>query len=206
MTQVTQYWNHNVHYQPVITGAVPARCRTALDVGCGDGMLACQLAERCGIVTGIDSDPRMIELARERAGADGGGAAVANVTFVLDDFLKYRFQEASFDFVCANTVVHHMGTAEAFRKMASILRPGGRLAVVGLGAYGSRTEYLPDLAAIPLNRYYQRTLGEGDPGCPKREPDLTWAQVREIARRVLPGARYRRHLLWRYSVIWDKPA
>ena len=89
MTQVTQYWNHNVHYQPVITGAVPARCGTALDVGCGDGQLACQLAERCGIVTGIDSDPRMINLARERARA-GGDHPVANVTFLLDDFLGLR--------------------------------------------------------------------------------------------------------------------
>lgn len=24
--------------------------------------------------------------------------------------------------------------------------------------------------------------------------------------RLLPGARYRRHLLWRYSLIWTKPA
>jgi len=31
------YWNHNVHYQPVILEAVPADCATALDVGCGDG-------------------------------------------------------------------------------------------------------------------------------------------------------------------------
>jgi hypothetical protein len=27
------YWNHNVHYQPVILNAVPPGCRTALDVG-----------------------------------------------------------------------------------------------------------------------------------------------------------------------------
>jgi hypothetical protein len=31
-------WNHNVHYQPVILGAVPAGCGTALEVGCGDGL------------------------------------------------------------------------------------------------------------------------------------------------------------------------
>jgi len=28
------YWNHNVHYQPVILGAVPAGCGAALEVGC----------------------------------------------------------------------------------------------------------------------------------------------------------------------------
>ena len=41
------YWNHNVHYQPVILNAVPPGSGPALDVGCGDGMLACRLAERC---------------------------------------------------------------------------------------------------------------------------------------------------------------
>jgi 2-polyprenyl-3-methyl-5-hydroxy-6-metoxy-1,4-benzoquinol methylase len=58
------YWNHNVHYQPVILGAVPPRCSAALDVGCGDGLLACRLAERCTEVTGIDQDERMIALYR----------------------------------------------------------------------------------------------------------------------------------------------
>jgi 2-polyprenyl-3-methyl-5-hydroxy-6-metoxy-1,4-benzoquinol methylase len=50
------YWNHNVHYQPVILNAVRAGCRTALDVGCGDGLLAGRLTERCAEVTGIDRD------------------------------------------------------------------------------------------------------------------------------------------------------
>ena len=52
------YWNHNVQYQPVILGAVPPGCGSALEVGCGDGMLAGRLAERCAEVTGIDRDRR----------------------------------------------------------------------------------------------------------------------------------------------------
>ena len=36
MTRV-DYWNHNVHYQPVILDAVPEGCGAAVDVGCGDG-------------------------------------------------------------------------------------------------------------------------------------------------------------------------
>jgi hypothetical protein len=30
-------------------------------------------------------------------------------------------------------------------------------------------------------------------------------QVRRMAAEALPGARYRRHVLWRYSLIWTKP-
>ena len=34
---MADYWNHNVHYQPLILAAVPLDCGSALDVGCGDG-------------------------------------------------------------------------------------------------------------------------------------------------------------------------
>ena len=86
------YWNHNVHYQPVILNAVPPGCQTALDVGCGDGLLVARLAERCASVTGIDRDPRMIATARAQQ-------ARARITFVEADFLDYPFAKESFDFV-----------------------------------------------------------------------------------------------------------
>jgi 2-polyprenyl-3-methyl-5-hydroxy-6-metoxy-1,4-benzoquinol methylase len=78
---VSSGWNHNVHYQPVILAAVPPGCGSALDVGCGDGLLAGRLAERCAAVTGIDRDARMIALAREQESAPG------RVTFRQADFL-----------------------------------------------------------------------------------------------------------------------
>jgi hypothetical protein len=37
-------------------------------------------------------------------------------------------------------------------------------------------------------------------------PPDTFAQVRATARRLLPGVRMRRHLMWRYSLLWTKPA
>jgi 2-polyprenyl-3-methyl-5-hydroxy-6-metoxy-1,4-benzoquinol methylase len=82
------YWNHNVHYQPLFFRTIPSACGQALDVGSGDGMLA----------------------------YEGGG-----------------------------------------------------------------------------------------PGAPVQAADMTWAQVRTTARRLLPGVRYRRRLLWRYSLLWTKP-
>src|ERR1035438_1423379 len=33
-------WNHNIHYHDVVLRSVPPRCRRALDVGCGQGLLA----------------------------------------------------------------------------------------------------------------------------------------------------------------------
>ena len=37
-------------------------------------------------------------------------------------------------------------------------------------------------------------------------PPLSYTETRRIAMPVLPGCRYRRHLLWRYSLTWSKPA
>ncbi len=107
----------------------------------------------------------MIALARSRTPA----ARRVRTTFVEADFLAYPLPDASFDFACANTALHHMDFAAALTAMARLLRPGGRLAVVGLAA--------------------NRSIGG-----------------RAAASRLLPGVRYRRHLLWRYSLLWRKPA
>ena len=45
--------------------------KTLLDVGCGDGALASELARRGAIVTGLDADPAMIAAARRRTKIEG---------------------------------------------------------------------------------------------------------------------------------------
>jgi SAM-dependent methyltransferase len=198
---VTDYWNHNVHYQRVILEAVPGRCGAALDVGCGDGMLACKLAACCREVTGIDRNAGMVQMARER------GKDVPNVAFIDADFLAYPFGEASFDLVCANTVVHHMDFAAALTSMKRILRPGGHLAIVGLGRDRPPVDWFIGAAGIPADLILKSRHGQGRPdGIPVAAPGMTWGQVHSAARRLLPGARYRRHLLWRYSLVWTKPS
>jgi len=192
------YWNHNVHYQPVILAAVPPGCGPALDVGCGDGLLACRLAERCAEVTGIDRDPRMITLARAQEHG--------RTRFIEADFLTYPFEADSFDFACANTSLHHMDFAAALRTMARVLRPGGRLAVIGLAADKSLADLLAAAPGVPVNLFYRAIYREGESGAPIMDPQMTWREVRAEAARLLPGVRYRRHLLWRYSLRWRKPA
>lgn len=211
MAKIADYWNHNVHYQGVILSAVPPGCQTALDVGCGDGMLVCKLAARCAAVTGIDRDGPMVAAARERARSQlGGGGEQAmmlrgSVLFLESDFMEYPFEEASFDFACANTALHHMDFGPALAKMARVLRPGGRLAVVGLGDNGSPADWVIGATGIPANLYYGLTKNERSSAAPVLPPGMTWTEARDTARGVLPGVRYRRHLLWRYSLTWEKP-
>jgi ubiquinone/menaquinone biosynthesis C-methylase UbiE len=153
------YWNHNVHYQPVILRAVPPGCGAALEVGCGDGLLASRLVERCAEVTAIDRDPRMTALARSRAEAAGPG----RMTVVEADYLAYPVADASFDFACANTSLHHMDFAAALAAMARALQPGGRLAVVGLAA-------VPLLAALAQTARLARSPGRRRRRLPRPPP------------------------------------
>jgi ubiquinone/menaquinone biosynthesis C-methylase UbiE len=199
------YWNTNVHFQPAVLRAVPAGCRTALDVGCGDGMLACKLAARCAEVTGIDRDQRMVTLAGERAAAAN---LAGRVRFIYADFLKYPaggLRDGSFDFVCANTSLHHMDFAAALTAMARLLRPGGRLAVIGLARSRSAAEWLGEVQRVPVWMFYRTTRHKSGPGAPVMDPAMTWAEVHAAARTLLPGVRYRRHQMPRYSLLWRKP-
>ncbi len=204
---MADYWNHNVYYQPLILGAVPPGCGSALDVGCGDGLLACRLAELCRDVTGVDRDRRMIALARERA------KDVPNVAFIDAEFPAFPFEDGTFDFIASNTAIHHMNFEAALMAMTRLLRPGGRLAVVGLARSGAPQDYLPDLLGTPLNMGLGLTHAAlraahreaRGPIQPVKVPAMTWDEVRIGALRLLPGVHYRRHLLWRYSLMWRKP-
>jgi SAM-dependent methyltransferase len=201
------YWNHNVYYQPLILGAVPPGCGSALDVGCGDGLLASQLAARCRDVTGVDRDHQMIALARERA------RDLGNVAFIDAEFPAFPFEDGSFDFIASNTAIHYMNFEAALMSMSRLLRPGGRLAIIGLARSATARDYLPDVLGVPLNLGLSlthaalRAAGREDrsPRFPVKDPVMTWDEVRVGALRLLPGAQYRRHLLWRYSLLWRKP-
>src|ERR1700759_5080579 len=59
-------WNHNEHYHHWILRNLPARRQTAVDVGCGTGVLAAKLASRFDRVTGSDADEGMTAAASER--------------------------------------------------------------------------------------------------------------------------------------------
>ncbi|BDM70698.1 hypothetical protein HEK616_41850 [Streptomyces nigrescens] len=79
--------------------------------------------------------------------------------------------------------------------------------VVGLAANGTPWDWLVSGAGLPAAYVQARRHGgkSGPPGMPILDTAMTWGEVRRAARACLPGSRYRRHLLWRYSLVWDKP-
>src|SRR5580765_4179340 len=118
-------WNRNVHYHDLVLAAVPPGCRRALDVGCGDGLLASELAEVCAEVIGLDNHAPTLARARTKHQR-------ANLTFVDGDAMTHPFAPESFDFVASIATLHHLPLDAALTRFASLLRPGGVLAVVGL--------------------------------------------------------------------------
>ncbi|MCO6003419.1 class I SAM-dependent methyltransferase [Actinoallomurus purpureus] len=197
------YWNHNTHYHPLVLDAMPDPCGEALDVGCGEGLLVRRLAGRARRVTGVDRSAEMIERARELA---AGAGAPGAMEFVQADFLRHPLPEGAYDLICSVAVIHHMDFTSALTRMAELLRPGGRLVIVGLARERTPWDRACSGAALPAVMVLDRLYGKTDPpGMPMVEPEMSWGQVRRDALRLLPGARFRRHLLWRYSVCWRKP-
>jgi SAM-dependent methyltransferase len=193
-------WNHNLHYHRVILAAVPDGARRSLDVGCGVGMLARDLRRVVPHVTAIDRDAASIEEARREH--DGAG-----IDYVLGDFMTHPFAPGSFDHIASIAALHHMDAGAALERMRSLLAPGGTLAIVGL----ARPRYPADLPFAIAGTVGHRVLrlrnGYWEDSAPRLwPPPDSFGETRRLARGALPGARYRRRLLWRYSLVWTKPA
>ncbi|MGW0373613.1 class I SAM-dependent methyltransferase [Streptomyces coeruleorubidus] len=196
------YWNHNVHHHPEVLDAVPDGCGKALDAGCGDGLLTRKLAARAASVTGVDRSPEMIKLAREHARVPG------NVTYLEADFLADgSLPEGAYDFVSAVAVVHHAPFEEAVTRLARLTAPGGRLVIVGMAANRTLLDWVISACGVPASQWHARRRGgkRGPAGMPMEDVHMSWGQIRQTARRLLPGCDFRRTLLGRYVVVWDKP-
>jgi SAM-dependent methyltransferase len=199
MTAQARRWNHNLHYHPLILGAVPEGCQRALDVGCGEGILARELRRIVPHVAAIDLHQPSILLARRQ---DAG----AGIDYLVGDFLTYRFEPASFDLVASVAALHHMDARVALSRMCNLLRPGGRLAIIGLARSRHPADLPRDVAATAGSLLHKATKGYWEISAPTLwPPPETYAGMRRLAAELLPGVRYRRHLLWRYSLVWTKP-
>jgi SAM-dependent methyltransferase len=190
-------WNRNVHYHHIVLRAVPPSCRRALDVGCGDGRLASELAEVCAEVVGIDNDAPTIARARSKYQRP-------NLEFVDGDAMTHPFATESFDFISTIATLHHLPLEPALRRMSQLLRPGGVLAVIGLHPLRTPADFAYGVVGKLYTIWMHVTHPIEPVLAPVQDPEESLEDVRAAVEKVLPGAYFRRELLFRYSLVWRK--
>jgi SAM-dependent methyltransferase len=136
-----------------------------LDVGCGSG-LACEIAaERRAQVSGLDSSPGLIEIARER---------VPQGDFRVGDMVSLPWEDDAFDAVTfINSFFFAADREAALREAGRVARSGTRIAVISWAP--DKVESLAYLAALePLL-----------PPLPAEiDPFIVRAELEQLARRA----------------------
>ena len=201
---------HNDHYQNFLLRHLPSNCYEALEIGCGTGTFARLLAKRSQHVLALDLSPEMIRLARERS------AQFPNIDFQLADVLDSPLPAEQFDCIASIATLHHLPLAQILSKMKAALKPGGVLLILDLFQPAGLSDSLSNLLAIPVS-VTLRLIHHGRL-LPPREVRDAWAahghhdsyptmrEVHSLCADILPGAKIRKHLLWRYSIVWQKPS
>jgi 2-polyprenyl-6-hydroxyphenyl methylase/3-demethylubiquinone-9 3-methyltransferase len=140
------------HWQCDECGRTPLTGQTALDVGCGAGLLAEPLARLGAEVTGLDATPEVIAVAREHA-----AAMDLEIDYRLGDVQELQGQ---YDLITCVEVIEHVADAAAFVKaLAKRLAPGGLLVMS-----------TPN--ATSWSRLMMITIGEGFGRIPKGTHDF----------------------------------
>jgi len=197
-------WSHNDFYQRWLLRQLPDRLPRTIDVGCGTGNLVLAISQRADIAEGIDVDAGVIATACARA------QARPNAVFAVRDLLDLP-GEGHYDAVTAVAVVHHLPLTEALAKMRGLAAPGGRIVIIGCYRAATMTDHLVGLAAVPMNmimgllKSARAVDARVAMSAPTANPQHTLTEIRHASARILPGARIRRRLFWRYSLTYSAP-
>ncbi len=112
--QVDQHWQFDECRRTPLEG------KSALDVGCGAGLLAEPLARLGASVTGLDAAPALIAVAREHSAARG-----LEIDYRAGELAELQDQ---FDLITCMEVIEHVADPAIFLSdLAKRLAPGGLL-------------------------------------------------------------------------------
>ncbi len=101
-----------------------------LDVGCGTGTLALEVARRAsrvGRVVGVDPSQQQISRARSKA-----ARRKLSVDFQIGVIEQLPFPDQTFDVVLSTLMMHHLPAPlkrQGLAEIARVLKPGGRLII-----------------------------------------------------------------------------
>lgn len=121
----------------------PKQGEKILDLGCGTGDLANEIAKMGAKVVGMDVSPDMIEKARKK---------YPHLFFLVDNGESFRTEER-YDAIFSNAALHWMKRAESVvQSMALALREGGRL-VAEFGGKGNVDAIVKAIEEVLFTNY-----------------------------------------------------
>ncbi len=111
----------DLHFAANHSERYPLAGRTALDVGCGAGLLSEPLARLGADVTAIDAAPENVEAARQHAAEMG-----LSIDYRAGEVAALLLEDRRFDMVTAMEVVEHVADIPAFvAALAALVKPDG---------------------------------------------------------------------------------
>ncbi len=159
------------YMQETLQSRCPKDGARGLDIGCGHGWYACEMARLGYRMVGVDRSSAQIRMAQRYAQEQN-----SECRFLASDASKLPFDDNHFDFVYAINVLHHVVDAQSqlqvLEEIVRVLKPGGVF-------------FLQEINTMnPLFRFYLgyvfpliRGIDEGNERWirPDRLPDLTGA-------------------------------
>jgi len=106
-----------------------SRHMTALDYGCGSGLVTLGIQPHVGRIIGADSSQGMLDVLARKVQKQG----IANVSTRLIDLAAQDRLEGRFDLIVSSMTLHHVAdTAALVSAFVQALNPGGWLALADL--------------------------------------------------------------------------
>ncbi len=95
--------------------------RHVLELGCGLGGEASNLASHGAIVTGVDISDVAVQQATDSASSKG----LKTTSFHVMDAENLDFNANSFDLICGSSIIHHLNIERAYSELSRCLKRDG---------------------------------------------------------------------------------
>ena len=203
-----QQWEHNNHHHSFLLSQLSLAGNTVLEIGCGTGEFSQLLAQRFERVIAIDLSPKIIEVAQQHS------KQFSNIDFQVADILQWEFPKEKFDAIASIATFHHLPLENLLPCLKSALKPEGKLVILDLIEYKYPQDIAIDIISIAFNWIFQ-ILKNGNSKPTKEEIQawrehsltdeyLTLTKVTKTYQKFLKQAKIKKHLFWRYSIVWQK--
>jgi 2-polyprenyl-3-methyl-5-hydroxy-6-metoxy-1,4-benzoquinol methylase len=199
-------WDHNRQYQNYLIKYIPKNCNYILDIGCGTGELTKKLSLFGKEIIGIDISENMVNEAEKR----NYDEKIRYIKISVEDYLEET--DKQFDIIISIAALHHMNEEKVLKMMRNKLTESGKILILDLVQNKTIVDYFLTIIATILNPLVMLIMNgrlrvsknerEAWAGHFQYDKYLTIVDIKNIAKKILGKIKIKRHLFWRYSLIY----